>query len=311
LVEARELKLYPRHGYRIGHGRPPAAGTAAELGLICPEKIYSMPAYVIQLVDMLRSQCAEAGLHLEIFEGPRFARTDPGRFMPQLTRNHPKACWIPIMADRRMQEWFVRTGTPVVVYGNVYPDVRLPSTGIDYRACIRHATAYLLAKGHRRIVIVTYNPRRAGEQESLLGYREALHHHRGSPITPVVMARPDDDVPALRRQIDRLLQSNVQPTAFIVCRTHHYATVATRVLEQGWKVPADVSLVCRGEDTFLHFLSPSPAFYRVNVEQLARSLFRCVVRVIAGTPRPLEQHQIIPEFIAGESIGDSRESRPA
>jgi hypothetical protein len=69
--------------------------------------------------------------------------------------------------------------------------------------------------------------------------------------------------------------------------------------------------VCRGEDTYLHFLSPSPAFYRVNVEQLARSLFRCVVRVMAGTPRPLEQHQIIPEFIAGESVGDSREARPA
>ena len=44
--------------------------------------------------------------------------------------------------------------------------------------------------------------------------------------------------------------------ALIVCRTHHYATVATHVLAAGRRIPGDISLICRGEDTFLHFLAP-------------------------------------------------------
>jgi DNA-binding LacI/PurR family transcriptional regulator len=309
LIQTRELMLHPRRGYRVGGSlRNPTAlkpGSASEVGLICPERIYSMPAYVIQLVDLLRSMCAEAELHLEIFEGPRFARTDPGRFVPQLVRSHPKACWIPIMANRRMQEWFARSNTPAVIYGNVYRNVRLPGVGIDYHGCIRHATRRLLAKGHRRIALVTYDPRLAGEQESLAGFREALRAHDGGRLAAFEISRPDDDVVALRRQIDRLLGLRQSPTAFVVCRTHHYATVATRLLECGRRVPADVSLLCRGEDTFLHFLSPTPAFYRVNLELIARRLFRSVLRVVGAVTRPDELYRVVPQFVAGESIGNA------
>ncbi len=314
LVTAKELILHPRHGYRVGRvqmgARGAKASAATQVGVICPERIYSMPAHVIQLVDLLRSMCAEAELHLEIFEGPRFARTDPGRFMPQMVRSHPKACWIPIMADRRMQEWFERNGTPAVVYGNVYPDVRLPSAGIDYRACISHATSLMLGKGHRRIALVTYDPRRAGEQESIAGFREAFGAGPREGFAAVEVSRPDDDVEALRRQVDRLLGIAQPPTAFIICRTHHYATVATRVLERGRRVPADVSLVCRGEDPFLHFLSPAPAFYRVNLELLARSLFRCVLRTVGAATRPDEHHRVVPKFVAGASIGAAPTASP-
>ena len=307
LVNARELLLHPRHGYRVGRLRSGPgkvkAFAATEIGVICPERIYSMPAYVIQVVDLLRSMCAEAELHLEIFEGPRFARTDPGRFMPQMVRSHPKACWIPIMADARMQRWFARSRTPAVIYGNVYPDVRLPSAGVDYRACISHATSLLLTKGHRRIALITYDPRRAGEQESIAGFREAFRDSAHDGAVAFEVSRPDDDVVALRRQVDRLLGTERPPTACIVCRTHHYATVATRALEAGRRVPADISLVCRGEDTFLHFLSPAPAFYRVNLELLARSLFRSVLRVVAGATPPDEHHRVVPQFVAGGSVG--------
>jgi LacI family transcriptional regulator len=308
LVTARELTLESKKGYRVrSPGRRQAAVAAAapsEIGLICPQRIYSMPSYIVQLVDLVRSMAAEAGLHFELFDSGQIGRTDPGRIMPPLVRGHPRACWISIMADRRMQQWFARTATPAVIYGNVYPDLPLASVGIDYHACIRHATALLLGRGHRRIALVTYDQRRAGEQESIAGCLEAFRAHgEGAPI---FIAQPDDDVAALRRRVDRMLALREPPTAVIAFRTHHYATVATRLLELGKRIPGDVSLICRGEDVFMHFLSPTPAFYRVNVELLARSLFRCVLRTIGGAKGSGEQHRIVPEFVPGASLGPAR-----
>ncbi len=305
LVAARELTLQPKTGYRVRTSPQrktvAAAGAGSEIGLICPERLYSMPSYVVQLVDLVRSMAAEAGLHFELFDGGRIARTDPGRFMPPLVRGHPKACWIPIMADRRLQQWFARTGTPAVIYGNVYPDLPLGSVGIDYRACIRHATSLLLGRGHRRIALVTHDLRRAGEQESIAGCHEAFRAHGDG--APTLIAQPDDDAAALRRKIDRLFALREPPTAVIAFRTHHYAMVATRLLELGKRIPGDVALVCRGEDVFMRFISPTPAFYRVNVELLARSLFRAVLRVVGGATGTGEQHRIVPEFVPGASLG--------
>ena len=233
--------------------------------------------------------------------------------MPLLLRSHPKACWVAIMADHRLQEWLAQAGVPAVLYGNRYSEIDLPSVGIDYRACVRHATAQLLARGHRRIVLVNFDPQRAGDQESMAGFHEAFAalgpNATGAkgPSTPgtkaIVISRPDDDVAALQRQIDRILDTRRAPTAFIVSRTHHYATVATHLMRRGWDVPTDASLISRGDDPFLHFLCPAPAHYRVNIELLARRLFRTVQRVMGGARNLRDQFQLVPEYVAGETVG--------
>jgi DNA-binding LacI/PurR family transcriptional regulator len=307
LVAAREIEVHSRDGYAIRQQAPTDSKSkgapSLEIGLICPERIYSLPSHVVQLVDLLRARCAEAGLHLEIFEGRRFARNDLRRIMPRMVEQRPKSCWIAIMAGRPLQEWFMRTGAPAVIYGNTYPTIELPSVGIDYRACIRHATALLLSRGHRRIALVNYDAQRAGDQESLAGFNEAFQAHGGEERQPVILSRPDDDVNALRRQIDRLVRSTPRTTAIIVGRSHHYATVATHLAERGCKIPDDISLICRGEDTFLHFLCPAPAHYRVNLELLSRRLFRCIQRAIDGAHRSRETYRMVPEFVPGGSVG--------
>ena len=58
-----------------------------------------------------------------------------------------------------------------------------------------------------------------------------------------------------------------------------------------------------GEDTFLHVLSPTPALYRVNLELIARRLFRSVLRTAGAVTRPHELHRVVPQFVPGESLG--------
>lgn len=311
LIARRRIAVEPYAGYRILRvsraPRAPVAPSSREIGLICPEPVYRMPPRFVQVVDMLRGHCAEAGYHLEMIEGQRFSRNDPGRIMPRIVRTHPKACWILALATRRLQAWFEQSGEPVVVYGNVHAGLRLNGAGMDYHACIRHATAQLLARGHRHLGFIAYDLRRAGEADSLRGFREACAAHRGGEIASVVIERPDDDADGLCRQLDRVVQAPRRPTAFVVSHTHHYAAVATHLALRGLRVPGDVSLICRGEDPFMHFMRPRPAFYRANMETFARLLFDRVGAVIAGTAMPGDQRLLMPELVPGGSVAEPGE----
>jgi DNA-binding LacI/PurR family transcriptional regulator len=306
LQAAKRIAVEPYRGYRIAaspRARARAQSAASrEVGVICAEAVYQMPPRFIQVLDVFRALCAEAGVNVEVMEGVRFKRTDPGRIMPRLVRSNPKACWVLVLADRRMQEWFERSGEPAVVYGNVYAGLKLSGAGINYHACIRHATSLLLAKGHRRIALVAYDVRRAGEQDTVRGFREAFEAQRGDEAVPVVLERPDSDATALCRQLDRVLQSPQRPTAFVISHTHHYATVATHLANCGLRIPRDVSLICRSEDPFLQFMRPTPAFYRANMDVAARLLFERVRLAIDGTARPGDQRLLVPELVAGESV---------
>lgn len=309
LQAMRRIAVEPYRGYRIlpvKVKRRGAATTSAplrDIGVICSEAVYRMPPRFIHVLDIFRALCAEEHLAVDVLEGQRFSRTDPGRLMPRLVRSSPKACWVLVLADRRMQKWFESSGVPAVVYGNVYSGVSLPGAGINYHACIRHATSLLLAKGHRRIALVAYDARRAGEQDSVRGFREAFEAHRGEAAVPLVIERPDSDADALCRQLDGVLRATRRPTAFVVTHTHHYATVATHLAMRGLRVPEDVSLVCRSEDPFLQFMRPQPVFYRANMEVAAKLLFDRVRHAMDGTAKPGDQRLIVPEIVAGGSVG--------
>lgn len=306
LQASRRIAVEPYRGYRILKTRSTSARARTaplrEVGVICSEPVYRMPPRFIQVLDIFRALCAEAGLGVTVLEGQRFKRTDPGRLMPRLVRSHPKACWVLVLADRRMQQWFDASGEAAVVYGNVYSGLALSGAGIDYHACIRHATSLLLAKGHRRIAFVAYDVKRAGEQDSVRGFREAFAAHRGEAAVPVLIERPDSDADALCRQIDVALRSSPRPTAFVVSHTHHYATVATHLASRGLRVPTDVSLICRSEDPFLQFMRPTPAFYRANMEVAAKLLFDRVRHAVEGSAKPGDQRLLVPELVAGGSV---------
>jgi DNA-binding LacI/PurR family transcriptional regulator len=306
LQASRRIVVEPYRGYRIqpqnGRTAKKSATRLREVGVICSEPVYRMPPRFVQVLDIFRALCAEAGIGVTVLEGQRFKRTDPGRLMPRLVHSSPKGCWVLALAHRRLQAWFESSGLPAVVYGNVYSGISLPSAGIDYHACIRHATSLLLAKGHRRIAFVAYDLQRAGEQDSVRGFHEAFESHRDEPVTPLVIERPDADADALCRQLDGVLNAQ-RPTAFVVSHTHHYATVATHLANCGLRAPQDVSLICRSEDPFLEFMRPKPAFYRANMEVAAKLLFDRVRHAMEGTAKRADQRLLVPELVRGGSVG--------
>jgi hypothetical protein len=188
------------------------------------------------------------------------------------------------------------------VYGNVYAGLKLPGAGINYHACIRHATSLLLAKGHRRIVLVAYDVRRAGEQDTVRGFREAFAAHRSEIAVPVVLERPDSDAVALCRQLDGVLRGPHRPTASssaIPTTMPRWRRIFPCAAEDSRRRLAD--LPQRG--SVLQFMRPTPAFYRASMELAARLLFNRVRHAIDGTCPAQRPTPPVPELVLGESIG--------
>src|SRR5688572_19957568 len=95
LEGARRIAVEPYRGYRIlAVKRRGAPAPLRDVGVICSEPVYRMPPRFIQVLDIFRALCAEEGFGVDVLEGQRFKRTDPGRLMPRLVRSSPKACWV-------------------------------------------------------------------------------------------------------------------------------------------------------------------------------------------------------------------------
>jgi len=303
LSSSGAVQVVPRRGYRILPARSGAdkASHAREVGLLCPDPLFSYPPLIGQVMDGLRALCSEAEMHLEVFENRLFHTVSPEQILPDLVKSNPKGCWVLLMANRRMQEWFAKSHVPAVIYGNLYPRLNLPSVGFDYQAIILHATSTLLGKGHRNIAFLGYQPDSAGDQQSVEGFNKAIQT-AGPTASGTTLWAEGDDIEGICRKVDRALRLAQPPTAFIVGRTHHYLTVATHLNRRGFRIPEDISLICRMEDMFLHFVRPEPATYHTNPENLTQKLFRAVSAVAAGDAAPVRQAMIIPDFCPGGSV---------
>jgi DNA-binding transcriptional regulator YhcF (GntR family) len=103
LQASRRIAVLPYRGYRIAATKrkrvqgPPSR----EVAVICSEPVYRMPPRFIQVLDVFRTLCAEAGVNVDVMDGERFKRTDPGRLMPRLVRSNRRRAWVLVLADRR------------------------------------------------------------------------------------------------------------------------------------------------------------------------------------------------------------------
>src|SRR5678815_2208881 len=76
LQASRRIAVLPYRGYRIAATkRKRVQGPASrEVAVICSEPVYLMPPRFIQVLDVFRTLCAEAGVNVDVMDGERFKR---------------------------------------------------------------------------------------------------------------------------------------------------------------------------------------------------------------------------------------------
>lgn len=301
----RDDVIEARHGLghrivRVPREAAPADGVKT-VALLCPVPLERLRPATALWIDELRALLIEEGCRLRVLHGQSFFRSNPGAALQRLVRQNPARCWVLTLSNEPVQAWFERNRVPCVVAGTVYPRIRLPFVDLDHRAMCRHAVGAMLALGHRRIAFLNEKLRRAGDLESEAGFTEGMARSGHPDVGPQVVYH-ESTVGQLCSVVRRLMEQQHRPTALLVSRSTNYLTVTSRLAQLGWRVPADVSVISRDEDTFLAHLVPAPAHYAVKSHLFAKKILRPVLEMVQEGAVSQRATLIMPDFIAGASL---------
>lgn len=267
------------------------------VGLLSPEPLHAMPPFVLLWVDELRSQLASEGHLLQVHVGRAWSGgKNPARALQSLTATVPASAWVLYRSTEAMQRWFQQKQVPCVVVGSVFRGLSLPSVDRDYRAVCRHAVSVMATRGHQRLCLLIQEPQYAGDRESEAGFAEGLQEAAPRGITGHIQ-RHDGSREGLLNALDRLVSARQRPQALLIARSSCALTVCTALMQQGLRIPRDMAVVCRDDDSFLDETVPQIARYSVTAGAFAKRIFRLVRQ-----PGSRVDTKVMPEFVRRESL---------
>lgn len=281
----------------------PRAAKSWQLGCLLPEPLWKIRPFLALMIDALRMRIQEMGGQLAVYHGARYYRADCNRALSELTKNASHDCWLLVLSTHAMQSWFHRKKIPVIVAGSSFEDAILPSVDFDFVATGRHAAGQFLARGHRRILMLSSHAGNAGIMDSERGLREGIKNHADA----VLMTEFHNGTPAdVCRRLGRLWARKEPPTAIFVSQSNAWLSASGCLARMGVRTPRDVSLIVGQDESYLSHLVPEPARYAMAPEVLARQFASLVRRAREGTLSRGTTVRLLPQFIPGETL-----ARPA
>lgn len=302
----REGWLRARQGRRREIVAPPgersAAGADTRVVLLTAEPLQNLPTFTVYWIDALREQLSDAGFHFEVHVSRNVYGARGRHALQSLTRTIQPAAWVLYRSTLEMQRWFAAHALRAVITGSRHPGVELPGVDLDYRATCRHATGQFIARGHRRLALINPESGTGGELESEQGFLEAVAQTTvGGAVGSVV--RHDGSVAGICGRLEALFRKPEPPTALLVSRPAHVLTVLGHLLRRGLRVPQDVALISRDDDSFLEHVVPSVARYASDPALFAHKLSKIVLTVATGGGLTAADHRLMPHFVRGDSFG--------
>lgn len=221
--------------------------------------------------------------------------------MEELTARREGAHWILHQCPEHVQLWFAACGIRATVFGSIFPTVGLPFVDVDFCSAARHATGYLLARGHKRLGLIRFRSHLAGDDCAFQGMVDGLMSHAeyGALAAPQVLTH-NFDVGRLTYELNQLFAKPDAPTGLLVVNFHHMVTVMTHLPSIGISIPEDVSIISLCHDEVLEYFSPKPTCYGCG-EQLVMQQVRMVLGYDSGACED-KGSLLIPEQIVGHSV---------
>jgi LacI family transcriptional regulator len=177
---------------------------------------------------------------------------------------------------------------------------------VDHRAVCRHAVGTFFGKGCEHIVLLIENIRRAGDEESRTGFLEAVQKLGGANRQGII-AEHNGMSSGICTRLDSLMSGSTVPDGFLVANSAHVLTVIGHLLRQGIRLPGQVNLISRDDDSFFKYVVPTVARYASPPALFARKLSRIAVELARGENVQAKNILLVPQLMKGETLGQCRD----
>ena len=221
----------------------------------------------------------------------------------RMVRRTEADAWVIVAGSRELLEWFSGQEAPVFALFGRRSGLPIAGIGPDQPTATREVVQKLVQLGHRRIVLVT-RPVRVlpvpGATERAFLDELARHGIETSPFNLPVW---EETVDGLRERVEGMLKLT-PPTAILVNEPPLFLAVQQKLMQLGYRIPEDVSVVCSDGFPSFRWLSPSVAHVSWNSEPWVRRISHWADHVSQGKD-DRRQSLTKAKFEEGGTIGSA------
>jgi DNA-binding LacI/PurR family transcriptional regulator len=275
------------------------------VGIVAPfAQLENSSIFYHRLLTGVYAACEQAGLML----GFRKV-VEPCESFVSALRHDPalKALIVVGIADEKLLRQLVKLSIPTVLLDTV------PLAGgpffdeVNYEAeqASFAAVSALVQLGHREIAMMQTPAPNPFFKMRQAGYERALRA-AGLPVRPELIHEVPFYPYAAYAAMRRILQAPQVPTAFFCIGDDFATAVITAVLEHGWRVPRDLSVIGFGDLGF--FSSPWLSTVRIPMEEMGLTAVKVLAERLARPTAPLKRVLLPCEWIARASCDCPRQA---
>lgn len=195
---------------------------------------------------------------------------------------------------------FVEDGFPIVCLDRDIDSPSVPLVQVDNRLGARMATEHLLSLGHTRIAHVAGAEGLRISEQRVAGYRDALTQ-AGVAWDPSLVVTGSFTEGGGYDATRALLESSAEPTAVFAANDLSAIGAINAIVESGWRVPMDVSVVGFDDLRLSAFTSPPLTTIHQPGEEIAKRATEILVDLIRGRSVHQLQYLIEPRLVVRSS----------
>lgn len=200
-----------------------------------------------------------------------------------------------------------RRDIPIVIGCEaITPDLaQYPSVHIDNIQAAREATEHLVGLGHRNIAFIADVPGSLLMADRLKGFHEAIEA-AGSGMSAPAIVYGGLTVEGAEHAARRLLALKHRPTAIFCANDDTAIGAAHAVIESGFRIPEDISLVGFDDMRYARVMRPALTTVRQPAEEMGVRIVQSLCRDIENPPRKatVRVPEIVPhQLVVRDSTG--------
>lgn len=220
----------------------------------------------------------------------------------QHVKKTPADAWVFVAGSRPVLEWFAAQTVPALaMFGPLRHVPAIAGVGPEKRPALAEAVKRLTALGHRRIVLLVREDRRAAKPGSFERWFQDLLEAEGIRTGPYNLPDWQADAAGLCRGLDSLFQYT-PPTAIIMDETALFMAARLHLAQRGITSPRHVSIMCLDPDPIFDWCHPAVAHVHWDTNAMVRRILQWANNVAHGK-QDRRQTFFKAEFIEGGTIG--------